>query len=216
MNIFWILLIIAIIAAPFAYYFFYLKPRKDKAVVDRVLGNIDIPNVPQNWANSEATPLGMRVIWNTEPFNNEAEKAIAFECFDIGFQNGFHAMARKFPTWSYDPALVNIGILEPTATNMDGSRALLTKHGVQFAGAVIGTGDNYPLLTIIIPSQKGNGWRYTDLQMRTIWHEFEHFMEFLSDTHEFMKWGRTEEFPVDAHPHTPLPSNIPEIPAPVL
>lgn len=212
MTLFWIILIIAICAAPFALYFLYWIPKQKKKAQDKMTAGVGIPGVPDRWEHSETTPLGARVIWNGEVFSNDAEKALAFACFDTGIRNAVNAMRGRFPTWDFNPAFVNIGILEPTAINRDNSKALKTKSGLQIAGIVIGKTDGYPLLTIIIPSQKENGWSFADYQMRTVWHEYEHFQAARSDDIEYYRWG-TPQYP-DSHPLYPLPPDIPEIPAP--
>lgn len=214
MEAIWIVLIILIVAAPFALWFLYLKPRKKREAQEYLTKNLDIAGVPDKWLFTEQTPGGMTVMWNSNPFGSEAEKQLAFECFDTGWKNAFNAMSPKFPTWDFNNRVVNIGIIEGNDKAADGSEAIRTKSGVKAAGACIGTGDGYPLLCIIIPSQKPNGWRYTDLQMRVVWHEIEHYLEYLSDSEVFLRYsGRIPEFP-DYHPHHSLPPDVPEIPAP--
>lgn len=209
----WFILSMAFIGG-LVFLIFRVKKQRIVKKQNSVLENLQIPGIPKDWLFSEATPKGMRVMWNANPFSSEAEKALAFQCFDIGYENAFNSMRDRFPTWDFNPGFVNIGIIEPTANNLDGSKALKTKGGVQIAGGVIGTGDNYPLLTIIIPSQKENGWRYTDLQMRTIRHEYEHLEEFRSDSQVYIeKSGQVPGFP-DMHPHWDYPEGVEEIPAP--
>jgi hypothetical protein len=214
MDLLWILLPIGVVGGILAWHFFIRIPGKKKAATERMTKNLGIDGVPANWLNSELTPLGARVVWNDNPFNNEEEKALAFACFDVGLRNATNAMSPKYPTWDFNNSLVTIGILPATATNLDGSNALMTKAGQQIAGAVIGVDDGYALQMILIPSQKENGWRYTDLQARTIWYESEHLREGMSNIQEFIRYsGRVEGIP-DNHPHHPLPAGVEEIPAP--
>lgn len=214
MDILWILLPILFFAAFFAWWLLVHKPNKAKKLEKRILDNIGIPGLSNRWENSELTPYGARIIWNGSVFNSDAEKRFVFECLDVGFQNCFNASKEVFPTWDYNPAYITLAIVEPSATNLDGSKAIRMTNGLQIAGAVIGKDDNYGMLTIVIPSQKENGWRYSDYVMRTAWHEREHFDEARSDDAEYYSWGRTPERPADVHPHRPLPAHIAEIPAP--
>jgi hypothetical protein len=220
----WIILAVAFIVG-LVFLIFRTKKQRIIKKQNSILENLQIPGIPKDWANSEATPGGMRVMWNVNPFNSDAEKSLAFECFDIGYKNAFNSMKDRFPTWDFNLGFVSIGIIEPTAKNLDGSMALLTRgtidpvtrkeiKGQQIAGGVIGTGDGYPLLSIIIPSQKENGWRYTDMEMRIIRHEYEHLIEYRSDSVIYMqKSGQVPGMP-DAHPHWDYPEGVEEIPAP--
>jgi hypothetical protein len=209
--------VILMVAATVAAVYFIVTRTRRKRVENKIaaiLGNLAVPNIPLDWANSEATPKGMRVIWNGTVFNNEEEKQFAFKCFDVGFENAFNSMKDRFPTWDFNPGYVNIGIVEATAKAEDGYDALIDKYGRKIGGAVIGTQDGYNMLTIIIPSQKSNGWSYPDFQMRIIRHEYEHFQEFRSDTQIFIeKSGQVPELP-DVHPHWDYPEGVEEIPAP--
>lgn len=211
MDFLWLLIPILGVGGFIIWHLYFRLPNRKKKLEQAMLDATGIPNIPKDWANSEATPNGMRVMWNENPFNSEEEKQFVFRLFDIGQQNAFNAMKDKFPNWDFSGTWVNIGILPGNSKTEFGAESITMLNGIEIAGATVGVGEGYPLLTIIVPSQKPNNWSHTDFVMRTIWHEYEHVVEFRSDTGEFLYWGHVVS---DAHPHHPLPADIPEIPAP--
>lgn len=207
----WVLLPIVGFGVFFLWYFYIYKPGKKKKKEQVILDNTGIPGISLEWNNSELTFGGMKVMWNDDPFNSEEEKKSVFNVFDIGQQNAFIAMKDKFPTWDFNPGFVNIGIVKGNSQTEFGAESITMLNGLEIAGATVGVGEGYPLLTIIIPSQKPNNWSYADYVMRTIWHEYEHVQEYRSDTNEFLYWGRVV---ADTHPHHPMPVGTEEIPIP--
>lgn len=100
-----------------------------------------------------------------------------------------------------------IMFIEPMATNLDGSPALLVgKDKVQAAGTCLNIGNTIVgragRPTIVVPWQ--TEWNFLDYLMRSCWHEAEHCSEWMNDYSVFWKY----QYPNDNHPHRPLPQPL--------
>lgn len=90
-----------------------------------------------------------------------------------------------------------IGFIKPTATNMDGSPALIVS-GVQTAGTVLGVTASFSPITICLPQQAN--WDYLNYLMHSVWFEGEHVAEFQNDLGLFWQYVGAG----DSHPHRPI------------
>ncbi|MBK8810737.1 MAG: hypothetical protein IPN69_08410 [Acidobacteria bacterium] len=79
----------------------------------------------------------------------------------------------------------NVALIEPTATNMDGSPALMVR-GIQSAGTVIGVGDDGHVPSVIIlPHQGATDWAHLDYLKAPARHESEHSALWSNDQNLF-------------------------------
>jgi hypothetical protein len=93
----------------------------------------------------------------------------------------------------------NVALIEPTATNMDGSPALMVR-GIQSAGTVIGVGDDGHVPSVIIlPHQGATSWAHLDYLKASARHESEHSAEWANDQAVFWQFIGSG----DIHPHFP-------------
>jgi hypothetical protein len=112
----------------------------------------------------------------------------------------------------------NIAFLEPTATNQDGSPALMVHiksaegkitQSIQSAGTCIGVGKDGIIPTnICLPHQAATNWRYLNYLLYSVYNEGEHDRENHCDKNVFYKYLGEN----DIHPHTPpqFPMEMPE------
>lgn len=96
-----------------------------------------------------------------------------------------------------------ICFIKPTATNMDGSPALLV-NGIQSAGTMLGYSASFSTPLIVLPQQAN--WDHLVYLMYSVWHEGEHFGEWLNDKGWFWNYVGAG----DVHPHRPIEN--PEMP----
>lgn len=102
-----------------------------------------------------------------------------------------------------NPSDYDVALIDPDATNMDGSPALMV-NGIQAAGTVIGLRDSsYTPTLIVLPHQQATDWCFNDYLMRSARHEGEHV--------SIDKNGAQQPNP-DVHPQFPGPDDpfVPE------
>jgi hypothetical protein len=134
-------------------------------------------------------------------------------------QCGIRATNERFG-WSgkATPFEYNIAFIDPTATNLDGSPALMVNQknlegktigSQQSAGTCIGVGnDKITPTNIVIPHQAATNWRYLNYLFWSIYNEFEHDRENHMDKNVFNQYLGLN----DIHQHTPpqFPIDLPE------
>jgi hypothetical protein len=115
----------------------------------------------------------------------------------------------------------NIAFLEPTATNQDGSPALMVHiknaegkilQSIQSAGTCIGVGSDGIIPTnICLPHQAATNWRYLNYLLHSVYNEGEHDRENHCDKSVFNSYLGAN----DIHPHTPpqFPMEMPDAPS---
>lgn len=144
------------------------------------------------------TPQGARVFSAVEIKNKQE----VFAAIDGGILNQLTATKAKFPNWNAARRVSDYSVMfiEPEAVSAEGYPCLLI-GGVKSAGTVIGIGEGYSTLAIVLPHQEKTGWSNLDYLFNSAWYESEHFAEFANDREVFMQYTGLN----DVHPHHELP-----------
>lgn len=159
---------------------------------------------PQTFASYHYTPQGVGC--NFEAPVSQAEFDRFAPVIDMGIRNLLKGYP---PSWSkkINHGDFIIGFIKPTATNQDGSPALVV-NGIQTAGTILGYNTAFKPVVIVLPQQ--TNWEYLSYLMYSVWHEGEHDAELANDVGLF--WSLLGAG--DVHPHRPIEN--PELPpAPV-
>lgn len=195
-----ILIIIAIVATIAAVVYFARKKRAKKRVAE-VLAKLPI-DLPETFPFAYTTPRGVGI--SSVAAIPEHLRAVVFNAIDEGIQYLLTATRARYPNWQNANSHGDYGIyfLEPTATNLDGSPALMI-NGIQSVGTVIGiANDGFPFPSLVLPHQAATDWRYLDYLMRSVWFEGEHLREHSNDLAVFYSYLGAN----DIHEHTPFNS----------
>ncbi len=159
--------------------------------IDNLPTKIPTQFVPQVW-----TPKGVGVISVVDNIPAEALLKI-----DEGVEGAIRSYRAVQPTWNAVPSDYLVMFIEPQATNMDGSPAVLV-NGIQSAGTVIGVGSHARLYSppvVVVPHQKATNWRHLKYLKFSVWNEFEHRLEAQFNESLFYYYAVIN----DSHPHTP-------------
>jgi hypothetical protein len=140
--------------------------------------------------------FGVPLIESVVPVPEEAVQAIT-----EGIRTQIEKIDAARPWWENkkSPEDYNVALIEPTATNRDGSPALMIR-GIQSAGTCIGVAnDGHVPTVIILPHQAATDWGHLEYLKASARHESEHDREFSNDPAEFWAFLGAN----DVHPHFP-------------
>lgn len=154
---------------------------------------VHLPGTPRYAVN---TPGGVLVI------SDVTVPADALTAIDEGITNQITRINAAWPGWTVGANLneYKVFFIDPTATNQDGSPAILV-YGIQSAGTTIGVAnDGFPYSVLVLPHQQATNWRYRDYLMRSAWHESEHDREWHNNQGVFYYFVQPG---MDVHPHFP-------------
>lgn len=155
--------------------------------------------IPASFSLTLRTPLGAAVHSNVDVPPD------VLELVDAGLEHQLVRTRAAFPDWQHyrSAAQYEVMLIDPQATNLDGSPALLYNGTIQTAGTMLpladGLGDR-PV--IVLPHQAGSAWQFRDYFMRSVWYESEHAAEFANDRSLFYQYANAN----DVHPHWKLPN----------
>jgi hypothetical protein len=141
-----------------------------------VLGNLPV-KLPTHWQYVIDLP-DTPYIQSNVPISDEIIATIR-----NGLRLQISAVTALKPTWVFKKRIedYNVAFIDPQATNMDGSPALLIR-GIQSAGTCIGVGDDgLSESAIILPHQSATNWRYVDYLRDSVRHESEHIVLWAND-----------------------------------
>lgn len=201
-----------------ALYFFWYRPKQAKKKLEQYKGCPEATHVgtsvwgiciPKEWGVQEHhqfdRPDGGFILVES-PVESEEIQARAGEIAVKALQRMIDAATHYNPTWTkglrtsdYNKILM----IRPTATNMDGTPALLIgKEKYQSAGTVINIyADLNERGEIMIVLPQPNNWdeKYWSYFENSVYNEAEHCIEFWNDKNIF----RQKAVAGDVHPHWP-------------
>lgn len=194
-----LMIVLAAVAVGGVVLFFWSRKRAVKEQIWDSLDGCGIPKSNADLRHSYTTPGGARVM------STVAVPTTALADIDTGISNQIHRHDREYPHWANYRNLsdYDVVLIDPMAINVEnepGAPSIFVS-GVQTAGTCIGVQPRSPAKKpyIIAPHQEGQGWRYRDYFMRTIWHESEHVRERQNDIGIFLSYTGAN----DVHPHVP-------------
>jgi hypothetical protein len=159
-------------------------------------GKVENPPVPvpDKWSFKVKTPRGVTVRANVNvPY-------LALQDIDTGIATQIRAYNAINPFWTQYNSIEKyvVEFVEPMATNLDGSPALIHRAGVQTAGTTYGTGwDGNDTPTIVLPHQAATNWNYREYLRTSARFESEHIREWTEDKDVFNRFTGAN----DCHPH---------------
>lgn len=161
-----------------------------------------ITTVPDNLPISVTTPHGVK-IRSVVPVPMQAQTAIETGILtQIQKTSAFYDGGSNGGPWTQKRSLADYRVIfiDPQATNMDGTPAVMVR-GIRSAGTVRGVGDDgWSEDSLILPHQADTNWRYLDYLRDAARFESEHDAEWANDKRVFYYFSQPGK---DVHPHFP-------------
>lgn len=142
-----------------------IRPRGE---IDKALARLGIPNPVL--LHSAVTAKGARVQSTVQI------PQVALDTIDAALDELFVWYRAAYPGWTkvFTHEEYAVLLIEPMATNQDGSPALLI-IGQQSAGTCIGF--PFPMSYIVLPHQELRAWTFRDYLFNSVFNEGEHYIQ---------------------------------------